>query len=168
MSKTSKWWSHTATEGVFPPRAMNRELLFLPRQYPLIQSHRCFSFFTFPQSNLTANFSIFVQEPSVRSSPAQQHRRHDSTPSTFGDLSLLHTSGERLTSPPQPIHARRHSAAGALTGLLNDSPAAQQRLRRQANREDGDAVRSSRTQVYTLTTVLHRSLKRLSRKSYMK
>lgn len=89
----------------------------------------------------------FVQEPSVRASPAQQHRRRDSTPTTFGDLGILHPGGERLIPPPQPMHARRHSAAGALTGLLNESPAAEQRLRRRIRQEDMDAVRSARTQV---------------------
>lgn len=88
----------------------------------------------------------FVQEPSVRASPSQQHRRRDSTPTTFGDLGILHPGGERIIPPPQPMHTRRHSAAGALTGLLNESPAAEQRLRQRMRQEDMDAVRSARTQ----------------------
>lgn len=86
----------------------------------------------------------------MRGPASQHHRRRDSTPVAFGDLSLVHPGGERLTSPPQPMHARRHSAAGALTGLLNESPATEQRLRRRRIQEDMDAVRSARNQVRTV------------------
>lgn len=72
-----------------------------------------------------------MQEPSTRASPSQHHRRRDSTPTTFGDLGLMHLGGgERLTPPPQSMHARRHSATGAMTGMLNESPSAEQRFRR--------------------------------------
>lgn len=89
---------------------------------------------------------LFVQEPSTRAAAAQHHRRHDSTPSAFGDVNLLHPGGEQLTSPPQPMHARRHSAAGALTGMLSESPESERRIRRRMGQEDVEA-RSAQAQV---------------------
>lgn len=83
----------------------------------------------------------------MRAGPVAQHRRRDSTPSTFGDLGMLHPGGERLTSPPQAMHTRRHSAAGALTGLPTGSPPTEQIHRRRLRQEDLDAVRAARTQV---------------------
>eukprot|EP00903_Cladosiphon_okamuranus_P017132 g15781.t3 len=85
------------------------------------------------------------KEPSIRASPAQQHRRRDSTPSAFGDINSLHPGGERLTSPPQPMHARRHSAAGALTGLL-EAPGGEQGFRRRMRQEDMEGAPSAQTQ----------------------
>jgi len=62
-------------------------------------------------------------------------------------MNLVHAGGERLASPPQPMHARRHSAAGALTGMLSDAPGGDQRVRRHMTQEDVDAARSAQTQV---------------------
>lgn len=89
---------------------------------------------------------LFVQEPSTRAAAAQHHRRHDSTPSAFGDVNLLHAGGEQLTSPPHPMHARRHSAAGALSGMLSESPESERRFRRRMGQEDVEA-RSAQAQV---------------------
>eukprot|EP00752_Nemacystus_decipiens_P017504 g15692.t1 len=86
------------------------------------------------------------KEPSVRASPAQHHRRRDSTPSAFGDMNSLHPGGERLTSPPQPMHARRHSAAGALTGML-EAPGGEHGFRRHMRQDDMEGPRSAQTQV---------------------
>lgn len=83
----------------------------------------------------------------MRASPGQHHRRRDSTPGAFGDVNALHPGGERLISPPQPIHARRHSAAGALTGLLDEAPGGEQRFRRHMTQDDVEAVQSAQTQV---------------------
>lgn len=72
------------------------------------------------------------KEPSTRASPSQHHRRRDSTPTTFGELGLMHPGGgggERLTPPQQSMHARRHSATAAMTGLMNEPPSAE-RFRR--------------------------------------
>lgn len=90
--------------------------------------------------------AFLVQEPTVRASPAQ-HRRRDSTPSAFGDMNELHPGDERLTSPPQPLHARRHSAAGALTGLLCEAPGGEHGFRRRMRQEDMEGSRSAQTQV---------------------
>ncbi|CAM9120107.1 unnamed protein product [Ectocarpus sp. 8 AP-2014] len=86
-----------------------------------------------------------TKEPSTRAAAAQHHRRHDSTPSAFGDVDFLHPGGEQLTSPPQPMHARRHSAAGALTGMLSESPESERRFRRRMGQEDVEA-RSAQAQ----------------------
>lgn len=83
----------------------------------------------------------------MRASPAQHHRRRDSTPGAFGDVNALHPSVERLISPPQPMHARRHSAAGALTGMLDEAPGGEQRFRRRMIQDDMEAVQSAQTQV---------------------
>lgn len=91
----------------------------------------------------------------MRASPAQHHRRRDSTPSTFGDGGLRRPGGERLTSPPQPMHARRHSAAGALTGLMNESPGDEHRFRQRLRQEDVDAVRPVQSQVCCRFDSLH-------------
>lgn len=83
----------------------------------------------------------------MHASPGQQHRRRDSTPGSFGDMNSLHPGDERLISPPQPMHARRHSAAGALTGLLDEAPGGEQRYRRRLTQEDVEAVRSAQALV---------------------
>ena len=91
--------------------------------------------------------AFLVQEPSVRASSAQQHRRRDSTPSAFGDMNSLHPGGE-LTSHAQPMHTRRHSAAGALTGML-EAPGGELGFHRRMRQEDMEGARSAQTQVQT-------------------
>lgn len=99
-----------------------------------------------------------AQEPTVRASPAQHHRRRDSTPSAFGDMNSLHAGGgERLTSPPQPMHARRHSAAGALTGLLCEAPGGEHGFRRRMTQEDMEGARSAQTQVCVAMVLVRRA-----------
>lgn len=96
--------------------------------------------------------AISPQESSVRVGSLGQHRRHDSSPNPFGDLSMLHPGGDRLPSQAQTMHARRHSAAGALTGMLSGSPPPDQH-RRRMRQEDLDAVRAARAQVNTAANV---------------
>lgn len=91
--------------------------------------------------------AVSAQESSVRAGPLAQHRRRDSTPTSFGDLAMLHTCNDRLPSQSQSMHTRRHSSAGALTGMLSGSPPPDQRHHRHVREEDLDAVRAARAQV---------------------
>lgn len=85
----------------------------------------------------------------MRASPLHHHRRRDSTPSKFCDLGIVHPNVDRLASPPPSMHTRRHSAAGALTGMLSGSPP-EHTHRGRLRQNDLDAVRAARAQVCTV------------------
>lgn len=96
---------------------------------------------------LPVSVVIISQEPSIRAAPVTHHRRRDSTPSTFGDLGILHPGNDQLTSHPQPHHARRHSEAGPLTRIRAESPPTDSRQMRRLRQDDLEAIRAARTQV---------------------